>query len=62
MGKYNNLYMERAARIIEIPYYSVSLKRLWGSPKRFTILPITIKDFHYNLIVVSLLHIVFPYY
>ena len=28
MGKYNNLYRERAARIIEVPYYSVSLQCL----------------------------------
>ena len=68
MGKYNNLYRERAARIIEVPYYSVfptmftslSLKRLWGSPITFTILPITIKDFPFNFIVVSLC-IVFPF-
>ena len=37
------------------PYYvyKFSLKRLWGSPITFTILPIPIKDFPYNLIVVS---------
>ena len=41
--------------------YKFSLKRLLGSPITFTILPITIKDFPYNFIVVSLC-IVFPYY
>ena len=68
MGKYNNLYREKAARNIEVPYYSVSLqclqifsKRLQGSPKIFTTLPITIKDFPCNSIVVSLC-IVFPYH
>ena len=45
------------------PYnvYKFSLKRLWGSPITFTILPITIKDFPCNFIVVSLC-IVFPYH
>ena len=45
------------------PYnvYKFSLKRLWGSPITFTILPITIKDFTYNFIVVSLC-IVFSYH
>ena len=45
------------------PYnvYKFSLKRLWGSPITFTILPITIKDFPCNFFVVSLC-IVFPYY
>ena len=69
MGKHNNLYRERAARIIEVPYYSVSLqclqvfpkKLLWSSPITFTILPITIKDFPCNFNVVSLC-IVFPYH
>merc|ERR1712086_885744 len=48
---------------IVFPYYvyKFSLKRLWGSPITFTILPITIKDFPCNFIVVSLC-IVFPYY
>ena len=45
------------------PYnvYKFSLKRLWGSPITFTILPITIKNFPCNFIVVSLC-IVFPYH
>ena len=45
------------------PYnvYKFSLKRLWGSPITFTILPISIKDFPCNFIVVSLC-IVFPYH
>ena len=45
------------------PYnvYKFSLKRLWSSPITFTILPITIKDFPCNFIVVSLC-IVFPYH
>ena len=34
MGKYNNLYRERAARIIEVPYYSVSLQCLQVFPKK----------------------------
>ena len=45
------------------PYniYKFSLKRLWGSPITFTILPITFKDFPCNFIVVFLC-IVFPYH
>ena len=67
MGKYTNLYRERAAILLKFPttvfpynVYNFSLKRLWGSPITFTILPITIKDFPCNFIVVSLC-IVFPY-
>ena len=44
-----------------IMFTSVSLNRLWGLPITFTILPITIKDFPCNFIVVSLC-IVFPYH
>ena len=69
MGKYNNLYREKAARIIEVPYYSVSLQCLQIFSKKFMgftyidilILPISIKDFPCNFIVVSLC-IVFPYH
>ena len=69
MGKYNNLYREKAAKNIEVPYYysvfllclQVSLKRLWGSPIIFTILPIIIKDFPYN-VSVNFPTIAFPYY
>ena len=45
------------------PYYvcKSSLKRLWGSPIIFTILPIIIKDFPYNASV-NFPTIAFPYY
>ena len=34
IGKYNIFYREKAARIIEIPYYSVSLLCLQGFPTK----------------------------
>ena len=42
MGKYNNLYREKAAEIIEVPYFSVSLLGLQGFPKK-------IMGFTYNI-------------
>jgi hypothetical protein len=42
MGKYNNLYRERAARIIEVSYYSVSLQCLQVLPKK-------VMEFTYNI-------------
>ena len=61
-GNYNNLYREKLQGLLKLPtivfpyyVYKFSLKRLWGSPITFKILPITIKDFSHNVIVVSLL-------
>ena len=47
MGKYNNLYRERAARIIEVPYYSVSLQCLQIFSKK-------VMGFTYNIYNISL--------
>ncbi len=48
MGKYNNLYRERAAGIIEVPYYSVSLQCLQVFPKKAMGFTYNIYNFTHN--------------
>ena len=48
MGKYNNLYRERAARIIEVPYYNVSLQVLQVFPKKVMGFTYNIYNFTHN--------------
>ena len=48
MGKYNNLYRERAAGIIEVPYYSVSLQRLQIFSKKVMGFTYNIYNFTHN--------------
>ena len=48
MGKYNNLYRERAARIIEVPYYSVSLQFLQVFPEKVMGFTYNIYNFNHN--------------
>ena len=48
MGKYNNLYREKAARIIEAPYYSVSLQCLQIFSKKVMGFTYNIYNFTHN--------------
>ena len=54
IGKKLQVLLKFPTTVFPYYVYKFSLKRLWGSPITFTILPITIKDFPYNFIVVSL--------
>ena len=48
VGKYNIFYREKAASIIEVPYYSVSLQCLQVFPKKVMGFTYNIYNFTHN--------------